>query len=189
MIFGTLLLWTAALWMGCKGDDKAACESGDTACDTGEEVTDPYEGLIYVERVSWDCEETRYWYDVATVGWTGGGTLTIVDPGDGTTESWVEEHDLTHWAIDEYGYWEELYLELDVLQEPECSREADGENPCWQLQEPGVSTLALCDVETKERLSFSVSIQDPDDLTLQVDCVAWGADPSQFAGCTAFDAE
>ena len=181
------ILLTLALLSGCGGDK--SCDSGDTGCDTGEEETEPYDGLTYVERVQWDCDDTRWWYDVTTVGWTGGAELTLIDPGDGTSEPWTEAHDLTHWAIDEYGYWEELYLELVILQEPECSREPDAENPCWQVQEAGVSTLPLCDAETKARLSVSVAVLDQNDPTTVADCVAWGQDPDQFAGCTAFDVE
>lgn len=181
-------LGAVALLGGCKGDKD--CDTATEDCDTGSsEEQDPYEGLTYVERVSWDCEADRYWYDVYTVGWTGGAELSIVDPGDGTSVAWTETHSLAHWANDEYGYWEEMYLELSILGEPECSLDPGGENPCWQVQESGVNTLPQCDQETKARLSLSVSILDADDPTVQADCVAWGADPGQFAGCTAFDAE
>lgn len=181
-------LLLAALLAGCAGDDKT-CDSGDTGCDTGSEEVEPYDGPTTVDRVSWDCDDSRYWYDVYTVGWTGGAELTIVDPGEDGTASWTETHDLGHWAIDEDGYWEELYLELTILQEPECSRELDAEDACWKIQEPGVSTLPLCDADTKARLSLAVVVFEEDDPSAQADCVAWGADPDQFVGCTAFDVE
>lgn len=183
-------LLVMALFAGaCSGDEKA-CETGDTSCDTAEEETEPYEGATTIDRVAWDCDETRAWYDVWTVGWTGGGELVLVDPGDGNSEAWTETHDLQHWTNDEYGYWEELYLELTILQEPACTRDDyEAEDACYKMWESGVNTLPLCDQETKDRMSWSVTVYDPDDPTLAVDCVAWGADPSQFTGCTAFEAE
>ena len=182
------LLLTIGLAAGCKGDEKS-CDSGDTSCDTASDETDPYDGPTTVERVSWDCDATSYWYDVNTVGWTGGAELTIVDPGDGSEESWTEQHAMQHWANDDYGYWEELYLSLTILQEPDCTRDYESEDACWKMQESGVSTLPLCDQDTKARLSLAVAVFDEDDPTQVADCVAWGADPSQFVDCTAFDVE
>lgn len=173
----------------CNRDDKA-CDSGDTACDTGDAEVDPYDGETYIKVVNGDCTEAAWRYDVENVGWSGGGALNIVDPGDDTNPPWNEEHDLVRGDFDEDGYYEFLYLDLPILQEPECNRDDFGaEDACWTMQEASVNTLFLCDAETKARLSWSVTIADPDDPSVALECVAWGADPAQFQGCTAFDVE
>lgn len=172
---------------GCK-DDKA-CDTGDT-CDTGEEETEPYTGATYIKTLNGDCTDQAWRYDVENVGWSGGGTLSIVDPGDDTVAPWSEEHALVRGDYDEYGYYEFLYLDLTILQEPACNRDDYGaEDACWTMQERGVNTLYLCDADTKARLTWAVTIVEADDPATVVECVAWGADPAQFAGCTEFAPE
>ena len=179
-------LLAALALAGCNRDK--SCDTGDT-CDTGEVETEPYDGATYIKNVSGDCTEQAWRYDVENVGWSGGGSLTIVDPGDGTSAAWTEEHDLVRGDYDEYGYYEFLYLDLTILQEPTCNRDDYGApDACWTMQEAGVNTLNLCDADTKARLSWSVTIVEADDPATAVECVAWGADPSQFEGCTEFAA-
>lgn len=188
-IFPLSALAAALSVAACNRDDKA-CDTGDSSCDTGSPETDPYDGATSIKLVNDSCTEAAWRYDVENVGWSGGGTLTIVDPGDEVEAPWTEEHDLVRGDYDDYGYYEFLYLDLPILQEPECDRSDFGApDACWTLQEPGVNTLFLCDADTKARLSWSVSIVDADDPTTTLECVAWGADPAQFQGCTAFVGE
>ena len=177
------------MFAACNRGDKA-CDTADGSCDTGEAETVPYDGETSIQLVNGDCTEAAWRYDVENVGWSGGGTLTIVDPGDESNAAWTEVHDLVRGDYDDYGYYEFLYLDLPILQEPECDRSDFGaEDACWTLQEAGLNTLFLCDAETKARLSWSVSIVDADDPATTLECVSWGADPTQFQGCTAFAGE
>ena len=176
-----------ALLIACNNDDKS-CDTGDSVCDTATSDTDPYEGPTTVDTITYDCDSSNWWYDVATVGWTGGGQLDIVELGEGDTPVWAETHPLASTGYDEYGYWDHLYLELIILQEPACDPDNyDAEDACYKIQESGVNTLWACDTATKNALTWSVTVFEYADPTSAADCVAWGLDPAEYPGCVEFD--
>lgn len=168
--------------VGCSSDSKV-CDSLDTACvDTADDQGPPPE-TPSIDQISWDCDETGYSYQVLTVGWTGDGLLQIAATGDDSENRWQEPHPLPSTDSDPDGWWDQLQLQLEILQEPYCSGDPDAEDACWKYQTAGESTLWTCDDETTARLTWAVTIYDADDPTVVVECSAWGHDPTFFPGC------
>lgn len=181
--------WMLGLALGLHGcaDSKETCDSVDTACeDSGGSSGTPPE-TPSIDQINWDCDETTFRYEVLTVGWTGDGTLQIVETGDTDDNRWEEEHPLPSIDFDPDGWFDQLYLDLDILQEPYCDRDPDAENACWQYQAAGESTLWTCDDATLANLTWAVTIYDDDDPTDAVECQTWGHDTSYFPDCTPAD--
>ena len=182
----TLVLMTGAiaLFTGCTDGTKPECDSADTAaCDTSSGTT-PYEGDTYLDSFGWDCDDTDYWYDIYTVGWTGGGWLDIYETG--SDNPWEEGHPMGSYDYDPDGYWDNLYLELDILVEGYggCSRVVGASNPCYEAQEAGSTTLYLCDSDFYDQMTWAVRVYDADTGTSELDCVAWGDDPTFYSSCS-----
>jgi hypothetical protein len=134
---------------------------GERACDTAEcDDSSPFTGASRLDDFGWGCESSTWWYDVYTIGLTGSAT---VDAHDGTV---TERHPLAERASDPYGYWDQWYSEIAVV---------DGE------YEPGVSTRFGC--EDENNLTFKVTVTDTDGGTLP--CRAYGAEPAVFPECEA----
>jgi hypothetical protein len=138
-----LLLWS------CSGD---RCDSA--GCD------EPFTGIARIDDFGWGCEASTWWYDVYTIGLVGSATVDVQD------EQIAERHSLVEKASDPYGYWDEWYIELAMVEDE---------------YESGVSTGFVCSDE--KRLTFKVAVTDTDGGALP--CVAYGADPSLFPECEA----
>lgn len=164
---------------GCDTEDTA---STDESCDdTGS--AEPAPDTPSFDNVTWSCDYRAFWYDVRTVGWTGDGSLEIIETGDTGESPHQEQHPLPSVSSDPDGWWDQLYVELEILQEPYCSRDIQDTNACWQYQESGKNTLWTCDSDTIDRLTWAVTIYSPDDPTEVVGCQSWGQDPSVFPDC------
>lgn len=169
---------------GCTG---GKCDTGDTAaCDTSTGDTAFYDGETYISSVFWDCDDESYWYDFYTVGWVGDGNLDITETADTTsTTPWSEAHPIGSYEASPYGYWDNLYLELTVLQEPDCDRtNYSASDACWKMQEDGVNTLWTCDASYYDGLTWALTVYEYESPSQEADCATWGHKTSYYSGCT-----
>lgn len=160
----------------CITDDSGGGDdSGDSTCDT-------YAGATYlgvdtslcaspgnVEPVLYDCEgnNSDWWYDIYTVGWTNGVDLLIYQTG--SENPWDENHPIASYDFDEDGYWDNLYTELDGVDDPNDVTD-------------GVTTLYNCDSARQATLTWQIVVYDVNNAA--TDCAVWGDDPSFVNNCT-----
>ncbi len=170
----------------CPGTSK--CDSADSVCESDPIVDDSsiqgcgeYTGDTYIDvdsslcsypsdagaAIVWDCDSADWWYDVYTVGWTGGADLLIYQTG--SQNPWDENHAIDSYDFDDDGWWDNLYLELAHVDAPADVVE-------------GQTTLYDCGQARKDSLTWQLVIYNVDNST-EEQCVKWGHDPSFVSGC------
>ena len=118
--------------------------------------------------ITFDCDSANWWYDVYTVGWSGGADLWIYQTDSSTPRD--EYHPMGSYDFDDQGWWDNLYLLLDTV--------AYSSDVVW-----GRSTLYFCDQARIDRLSWHLAVYDVSGA--DADCAVWGEDPSSLGtGCT-----
>ena len=127
-----------------------------------------------------DCDVESWDYTFYSIGWTTAGTLWIYGAG------WQENaHYVGVAASDEYGYWDQLTLNLPVT-DPDFDGDGLGDVygvDGWEYQtnatasEEG-STLFQCGSHSGS-LSWLFTIYDLE--AQQADCAVWGYNPDAFA--------
>ncbi len=149
------------------GDTAISCPlySGDTYLAVEPENCSWPEYWDPVNAVNQYCDPTVRAFDVYTVGWSSGGVVQIADTGG--TSGRVEEHPITTYDYDEQGWWENLYVELAIVDPSQVTE--------------GTSSGFPCEIEPS--VTFLLLILDLDgDLA---DCAVWGDDPESVEGaCT-----
>ncbi|MCB9745789.1 MAG: hypothetical protein H6740_24655 [Alphaproteobacteria bacterium] len=187
------------LWSG--SFEAVNCGAWADPVDTGERDTDRwdtdrwdtdvpyYTGPTEVQSATYNCDSAAWWYDVYTVGWTGGAELFISQTGVDISERWSEYgHDFwptessehapdgdTRGYYDPDGYWDNPYLELAIVQSP-------GDVVL------GDSTLYPCNTPRERTMTWAIEVRDTSGA--DVGCVTWGQDPSNqddynFRACQA----
>ena len=168
------------------GDDTADDTRDTVAGDTGDTGgCGTYTGSTYIgvdetlcanpeaewspaEPVVWGCDNVSHWLDVFTVGWTGGADVLFYQTG--ITNGWDESHPISSYDYDANGWWDNLYLEVDIVSSP--SDVVDGQ-----------TTLYECSTARTDSLTAQLVIYDTNNA--EVDCAVWGHDPSFPGGnCT-----
>ena len=168
--------------------DCSECDSTDSTCDTG--GIDEYTGDVSIgideanpsyptnsddtvpDAMAWGCWESTYWYDFYTIGWSGGGLLSIHQTG--SDFPWYEYgHVVPSVNSDLWGWWDNLFLELPSVTDMDDVQINDPAN--------GVvgATLFQCDGAMEYSLSFFLVVADYEGNA--VDCRVWGDDPSYWA--------
>ncbi|MDP6931820.1 MAG: hypothetical protein QGG40_02845 [Myxococcota bacterium] len=162
---------------GCPGiklDDTGTTDTGETQTDdTGDSGTNDtawYDGDVIIESYSWTCDESNYYYDTTTSGWTGGAWLDIHQTAVDASAAWTEEHWMESTDYGEYGYWDYLALTLPITDD-------------WSVQESSVNTLYSCDSDAMyDTLSWRLTVYEYDS-DVAADCIAWGDDPTYYSDC------
>ena len=167
------------------GDCESAADSGETGVDcptyTGTTYIGFDDGLCdipldddgvayssYASAIGYDCDSSSWWYDIFTVGWTGGADLYIYQTRD--TPPWDETHSIGSYDYGDGGHWDNLYAVLDETDD-------------WEAVTDGV-TLYDCDEERESGLTWHVIVYEADEQT-QADCAVWGHDTAVLGtGCT-----
>lgn len=168
---------------GCAGSP-ACDEDGDPSPgDTGGEDTGPdvYTGATQIDDVEVDCDSDRWWADVYTRGRVQDAILVVAV--DNLFGVYVEEQHpfptttpnsggATRGTHDPNGYWDNPYMELDVVDRPGDAHEGESTYiPCGQFD-------AL--------LTWAVQVT----ADSGVDCVTWGSNTNlsegfDFSACDA----
>ncbi len=126
-----------------------------------------------------DCDVESWDYTFYSIGWTTAGTLWIAGAG------WQENaHYVGVTASDEYGYWDQLSVNLPVV-DPDFDGDGLGDNYGVDAFEYQVNnsandagnTLYQC-AQHADQISWLFTIYDVD--ANQADCAVWGNDPGIF---------
>lgn len=179
----------------CDTSDSGDCIDSDTDTDSGSEGCAEFTGAFGIgidtaacsvpeDAPEWDynwaCDPSTedYWFELYTIGWAKNVELYI---DQDTGAPWTEYHnsdDLlgkngSYEAYDEDGYWDYYFLYL-VHSDDFSAVQDDPTLTLYKCNESRVSTLSWFMVANADNGS-------------DVDCVAWGKDPSVFdtTGCSA----
>lgn len=185
LIAGGMLALTACTSDKVCGDSGDACESaadsgsddsgtdcpvytGDTYIGFDDSLCDTPDAEAGTLAIGYNCDETNWWYDVYTVGWTGGGEIYAYQ---NTASPWDEGHDIGSYAFADGGHWDNLYLILDRVSDP-------GDVVS------NSTTLYQCNSDREATLTWHLIVFETDGST-EADCAVWGAEPSELnTGCT-----
>ncbi len=134
----------------------------DSLCDT----PDVAAGTV---AIGYNCDTADWWYDVYTVGWTGGGQLAIYQVD--VSNPWDEIHDVRSYEFADGGHWDNLYLQLAQVDQP-------GDVVS------GSTTLYECSSSREASMTWHLVVYETDGTT-DADCAVWGDDPGALGtGCT-----
>ena len=184
LIAGGTLALTACTGKIC--DSGEVCDSGESAVIDDSTVNCPnYTGATYIGfddslcdtpdvaagtvAIGYNCDTADWWYDVYTVGWTGGGQLAIYQVD--VSNPWDEIHDVRSYEFADGGHWDNLYLQLAQVDQP-------GDVVS------GSTTLYECSSSREASMTWHLVVYETDGTT-DADCAVWGDDPGALGtGCT-----
>ncbi len=178
------VLVVAGAGAGCTGSE--ACDPAVEECDEAD-TGHTWEGETGIVRVDWGCCDPgddrcgrfgRWWFDVLVQGSAGGATLKMRETATLGGAAWTEQHDLPIAVSDEDGWWQERYLELDVVRTTSCASLSE----CADRWSPGVNTLFAC-TETPQTESLALQLVVTDDAGADLACYTWGAVAGPASDC------
>lgn len=167
--------------------------SGATACDPAVEECDAvdtgnvWEGTTEIVRVDWGCcepgddrcpETGQWWFDVLVEGTAASAALTMRESATLGGTGWSEDHALDILVEDEDGWWQERYVELDVVETAGCASLSD----CAGSWSTGENTLFAC-TATPETDGIALQLTVADDAGEPLVCYAWGAVAGTTGDC------